>query len=94
MDEVLQQRVILISGAAGGIGSATADRFAIGGWGVAVTDLAVPGLSDVAERLERLGRLVGVFPGDLRSVSTCREVVRQAVSATGRLDCLVCAAPW
>jgi NAD(P)-dependent dehydrogenase (short-subunit alcohol dehydrogenase family) len=92
VDEVLQQRVILISGAAGGIGSATADRFAIGGWGVVLTDLAVPGLSDVAERLERLGRLVGVFPGDLRSVSTCREVVRRAVSATGRLDCLVCAA--
>jgi NAD(P)-dependent dehydrogenase (short-subunit alcohol dehydrogenase family) len=78
--------VILISGAAGGIGSATAERFAVGGWGVALTDLDVPGLSDVADRIRRLGRLVGVFPGDLRSVSTCREVVREAVSASGRLD--------
>jgi NAD(P)-dependent dehydrogenase (short-subunit alcohol dehydrogenase family) len=92
MADALQRRVILISGAAGGIGSATADKFALGGWDVALTDLDVPGLSDVAERLERLERLVGVFPGDLRSVSTCREVVREAVSASGRLDCLVCAA--
>jgi NAD(P)-dependent dehydrogenase (short-subunit alcohol dehydrogenase family) len=90
--EASQRRVILISGAAGGIGSATADRFAVGGWSVALTDLDVPGLSDVAERLERLERLVGVFPGDLRSVSTCQEVVREAVAVSGRLDCLVCAA--
>ena len=52
----------------------------------------VPGLSDVAERLKRLDRLAGVFPGDLRSVPTCQEVVRDAVSASGRLDCLVSAA--
>ena len=90
--EVSQRRVILISGAAGGIGSATADRFAVGGWSVALTDLDVPGLSDVAERLECLERLVGVFPGDLRSVSTCQQVVCEAVLASGRLDCLVCAA--
>jgi NAD(P)-dependent dehydrogenase (short-subunit alcohol dehydrogenase family) len=90
--EVSQRRVILISGAAGGIGSATADRFAVGGWSVALTDLDVPGLSAVAERLKRLERLVGVFPGDLRSVSTCQEVVREAVSVGCRLDCLVCAA--
>lgn len=92
MAETPPRRVILVSGAAGGIGSATAERFAQGGWGVALTDLDVPGLSDVAARLERLGRLVGVFPGDLRSVSTCRQVVGEAVSAGGRLDCLVCAA--
>jgi NAD(P)-dependent dehydrogenase (short-subunit alcohol dehydrogenase family) len=83
---------MLISGAGGGIGSATAERFASGGWDVALSDLDVPRLSAVAERLERLGRLVGVFPGDLRSVSACSEVVRDAISAAGRLDCLVCAA--
>lgn len=92
MAETSGQRVVLISGAAGGIGSATAERFANGGWDVALTDLDVPGLVDLAERLESLGRLVGRFPGDLRSVERCREVVREAVSAGGRLDCLVCAA--
>jgi NAD(P)-dependent dehydrogenase (short-subunit alcohol dehydrogenase family) len=90
--EAAQARVVLISGAAGGIGSATADKFAAGGWNVALTDLDVPGLSDVAERLQRLDRLAGVFPGDLRSVPTCQDVVRDAVSASGRLDCLVSAA--
>ncbi len=92
MAETLGRRVVLISGAAGGIGSATAERFAAGGWDVALTDLEIPGFFEVAERVERLGRLVGVFPGDLRSVSTCQAVVREAVSAGGRLDCLVSAA--
>jgi NAD(P)-dependent dehydrogenase (short-subunit alcohol dehydrogenase family) len=87
-----EPQVVLISGAGGGIGSATANRFASGGWDVAVTDLDVPGLVEVAERLESLGRLVGRYPGDLRSVETCRDVVREVVSASGRLDCLVCAA--
>jgi NAD(P)-dependent dehydrogenase (short-subunit alcohol dehydrogenase family) len=90
--ETLGRRVVLISGAAGGIGSATAERFAAGGWDVALTDLEIPGFFEVAERVERLGQLVGVFPGDLRSVSTCQAVVREAVSAGGRLDCLVSAA--
>ena len=92
MAETLGRRVVLISGAAGGIGSATAERFAAGGWDVALTDFEIPGFFEVAERVERLGQLVGVFPGDLRSVSTCQAVVREAVSAGGRLDCLVSAA--
>lgn len=86
------RRVVLVSGAAGGIGSATAERFATGGWDVALTDLDVPGLGDVATRLEINQRLVGVFPGDVRSVDTCGDVVRETVLASGRLDCLVCAA--
>jgi NAD(P)-dependent dehydrogenase (short-subunit alcohol dehydrogenase family) len=90
--ETIGKRVVLISGAAGGIGSVTAERFAAGGWDVALTDLDVPGLVDVGKRLKSLGRLVGRYPGDLRSVKTCREVVREAASASGRLDCLVCAA--
>src|SRR5881394_183910 len=88
----LPRRVVLISGAAGGIGSATAKRFAHGGWNVALTDLDQARLSDVAEGLESSGRLVGVFPGDVRSVSTCGDIVRDAVAAAGRLDCVVCAA--
>jgi NAD(P)-dependent dehydrogenase (short-subunit alcohol dehydrogenase family) len=86
------RRVVLISGAAGGIGSATAKRFAHGGWDVALTDVDVVRLSDVAERLNSIGRLTGVFAGDLRSVATCAEIVRDAVAAAGRLDCVVCAA--
>ena len=63
MAETLGRRVVLISGAAGGIGSATAERFAAGGWDVALTDLEIPGYFEVAERVERLGQLVGSFLG-------------------------------
>lgn len=68
--------VVLVTGAAGGIGSAVAQRFAEGGWRVAATDLRAP----VAEY---------AFAGDLTQVDECRHLVDEVVAATGRLDCLV-----
>lgn len=82
----MAERVVLVSGAGGGIGGATARRFAAGGWRVAATDLS-------AETLAPLGA-AGAFTiaGDLRSVAECRRLVAEAVSAMGRLDALVNAA--
>lgn len=91
MHEETDNPVVLISGAAGGIGAATARRFAAGGWDVAVSDLAGPGLTRIADEIDGAGRLAACHPGDLRSVPTCREVVAAAAEG-GRLDCLVCAA--
>lgn len=84
-------RVVLVTGAAGGIGAASARRFASGGWEVAVTDREAASLAEIADELEGLGRLAGAFPGDLRSISTCREIVTVAAEKKG-LDCLVSAA--
>ncbi len=39
-----QRRTILVTGAAGGLGAAAADRFLAGGWRVAAVDLTVPTL--------------------------------------------------
>lgn len=84
--------VVLISGAAGGIGAATARRFAAGGWRVALTDLPGARLDALAQELERDGALAGSLPADLRTADACRETVAAAAAAGGRLDCLVCAA--
>lgn len=83
--------VVLVTGAAGGIGAASARRFAAGGWDVAITDLEGPALDEITDELRELGRLVRALPGDLRSISTCREVVTAAAEGNG-LDCLVSAA--
>jgi NAD(P)-dependent dehydrogenase (short-subunit alcohol dehydrogenase family) len=82
--------VLLVSGAAGGIGGATARRFARGGWRVVGTDRD-------AQELDGLGRDLGpaivlTTPADLREVAACRAVVEAAVGAAGRIDCLVNAA--
>ncbi|HQR49493.1 MAG TPA: SDR family oxidoreductase, partial [Steroidobacteraceae bacterium] len=79
--------VVLVSGAAGGIGSAVVRRFAAAGWRVVATDRDAAGL----ERLQD-GAVVARISGDVRVVADCRAVVEQAVAAAGRLDALVNAA--
>ena len=74
--------VVLVTGAAGGIGGAVAQRFQDGGWRVAATDVQT--LPPGPDRL--------VVTADLRDVGACREVVARAVEWAGRLDAVVNAA--
>lgn len=79
--------VVLVSGAGGGIGAATAARFAAGGWRVVAADLDAAAL----DRLESAA-VVARLQGDIRTAEACRALVERAVSAAGRLDALVNAA--
>ncbi len=80
--------VVLVTGAAGGVGSAVASRFAAGGWQVVVTDVDALGARRTADGVGAMASL----PGDLRDVETTRSIVSRCLAATGRLDCLVNAA--
>ncbi|MFZ0322662.1 MAG: SDR family oxidoreductase [Actinomycetes bacterium] len=80
--------VVLVTGAAGGVGGAVATRFSAGGWQVVVTDVDALGARRTADTV---GAVAGI-PGDLRDVSACRAIVSSCVAAAGRLDCLVNAA--
>lgn len=74
-------RVVLVTGAASGIGAATALAFADRGWTVYATDIAA--LPDrVADRCR--DRDLDVTDDD-----QCRAVVDEILDETGRLDCLV-----
>ena len=74
--------VALITGAAGGIGGATLDRFVTGGWMVAAVDLNQVASSDNVRSI----------PADLADVGHCRRAVADAVEWAGRLDAVVNAA--
>ena len=74
--------VVLVTGAAGGIGGAVATRFTEGGWRVAAVDIKP---IDTAEDV------VGIH-ADLLDVAQCRSAVAQAVQWAGRLDAVVNAA--
>ena len=79
-----------MSGGAGGIGGATAQRFASGGWRVVATDRDPEGL---ARMKQALGEGVVATPtADLSRVADCQAAVESAVAAAGRIDCLVNAA--
>ena len=73
--------VVLVTGAAGGVGSAVADRFSNGGWRVVGTDR--PGTRATTDAW---------IPADLLDIEAIREMVALAAATHGRLDCVVNAA--
>ena len=79
--------VVLVSGAAGGIGSAVVRRFLQAGWQVAATDRDAEGLHGLTG-----SGVVARIPCDVRHADECRRVVEASVAAAGRLDALVNAA--
>jgi NAD(P)-dependent dehydrogenase (short-subunit alcohol dehydrogenase family) len=84
-------RVVLITGAAGGIGRATAARFHGQGDTVVLTDIDAEGLAAVAGELGGADAIVG----DVTVVADCERIVRETVERHGRLDVLVnCAGIW
>ena len=80
--------VALITGAAGGIGGATVDRFLSGGWKVAAVDINAVN-TDANDRSS--GDMLSIS-ADLRDVAQCRRAVAEAVQWVGRLDTVVNAA--
>lgn len=84
-------RVVLITGAAGGIGRAAAERFHRDGETLVLTDIDREGLAQVAAGLGGAHAIVG----DVTIVDECERIVRETVERHGRLDVLVnCAGVW
>jgi NAD(P)-dependent dehydrogenase (short-subunit alcohol dehydrogenase family) len=83
MSATSTEKVVLVTGAAGGIGSATVARFLAGGWRVAAVDVQ-PIVTDEP-------RLLSIH-ADLLDVAQCRAAVAQAAAWGGRLDAVVNAA--
>jgi NAD(P)-dependent dehydrogenase (short-subunit alcohol dehydrogenase family) len=84
----VSDRVVLITGGAGGMGRAIARRFAEQGETVVVADIDRDRLSAITDELPG----VGTISADVSNVSACQRMVDDAVSRYGRLDVLVGAA--
>ena len=85
------RKAILISGGAGGVGLATARRFAASGARVMLADLAEDRLAAAAQELSELGP-VGTIVTDVRRPEECEQAIAETVRAFGQLDVLVNAA--
>jgi NAD(P)-dependent dehydrogenase (short-subunit alcohol dehydrogenase family) len=82
-------RVVLVTGAARGIGRATAEKFAAEGASVALLDRDHVEVSRVAQLLCGAGRRAMAVGGDVSDASAVRDAVEESVGAFGGLDVLV-----
>jgi NAD(P)-dependent dehydrogenase (short-subunit alcohol dehydrogenase family) len=85
----LQGKVALVTGAASGIGAATAKRFAREGALVVVNDAKAEGVEAVAAELRAAGAKAVVAVGDVSKKADCERMVGEAVRTFGRLDILI-----
>jgi NAD(P)-dependent dehydrogenase (short-subunit alcohol dehydrogenase family) len=82
-------KVALVTGAASGIGAATAKRFAREGALVVVSDARTDALETVAGEIRAMGGKALVVPGDVTRRADCERMVREATQAFERLDILI-----
>ncbi len=83
---LLDQRVVIITGAASGIGRASALRFAQEGALLVLNDLDEGALLGVAGEIAQLGGEALPLPGDVAQVGVNENLVQQAMMKYGRLD--------
>jgi len=79
----------IVTGAAKGIGRATAELFAREGARLVVNDVDEAGLKDLEDRLGGEGAEVVSVVGDVSAVDDAKRIVGAAVESFGRVDVLV-----
>jgi len=85
----LKDKVAIVTGAARGIGQATALKFAREGARVVVCDLTPELIGETVKSIrEAGGEAIGTLV-DVRDMATIRQMVEQALEAWGRIDVLV-----
>lgn len=85
----LERKIAVITGAASGIGEATAHRFAEEGALIAILDRDLDGARNVAEALERSGNRAVAIRVDISSKEEVQAAFHEVLALFGRIDILV-----
>ncbi|WP_275785320.1 SDR family NAD(P)-dependent oxidoreductase [Pararhizobium gei] len=84
-----ENKVAIVTGAGGGIGSAIARRLASEGALVVVTDVNEEAAREVVKGIEAEGGAATVVAADISKKDSCLDLVRKAFALSDRLDVLV-----
>src|SRR6266480_6202932 len=86
MNLSFENKVALVTGAASGMGLATAEAFAAAGAAVALVDINEAAVRKVADRLAGDGHKTIAIACDVTDEAQVKKMVEQTVSSFGRLD--------
>src|SRR5271156_5629612 len=89
LDRSVKGRAVLVTGAASGMGRATAHLFAQEGALVAVTDINEAGVARVVEEITPAGGTAHGWRLDVLDAAEIKRVVAEVAAHFGRLDILV-----
>lgn len=89
LDRSLRNRIVFVTGAASGMGAATARAFADEGARVAVVDIRADGAETVAAAIRADGGDARAFALDVADAEAVKRVVDEAATHFGGLDCLI-----
>ncbi|KAF0172296.1 MAG: dehydrogenase [Rhodobacteraceae bacterium] len=81
-------KIVVVTGAAGGIGSAICARFASEGAQVIVTDITAEGAEATAASLRATGGSARATAHDISTAEGCKALVADVIATEGRIDVL------
>ena len=84
---IVNDKIALVTGAAAGIGRATALKFAEEGAKVVVSDVNVKGGEETAEMIKKAGGEAIFVKSDISQSADVEALVAETVKTFGRLDC-------
>ena len=89
MSDEMQGRNVVVTGAAGGLGTATAMTLARAGAGIAVLDVNEAGAQAVVKSIKSIGGNAVAIVGDIAARHSALALFARAVDAFGHIDGLV-----
>jgi NAD(P)-dependent dehydrogenase (short-subunit alcohol dehydrogenase family) len=83
-----EDKVVIVTGAAGGIGRAISARFATEGATVIVTDMNGEGAEATVAQIVNDGGKARAFASDISNAEGCRAIIENVIATDGRIDVL------
>lgn len=85
----LQNKIAIVTGSAGGIGAAVAEKFAQNGASVALWDMNEKGLQEMEEKLAMYGVKTKGYKTNVTDYDEVMEIGQQVIKDFGRVDILI-----